>query len=488
MERAIRFVRGLGSGVKYCVYSGNIKNLAHGIVERVLRVKNSNGELGETPAPVDGCFDRLSRLRSKLVVNLSPTTVVRPWVYPELYTGRKRAIYQRAVESLKRRGISARDAIVNTFVKAEKVIWKPAGAVPRVIQPRSARYNVEVGRYLKLFEKELLRGFKKTFGYDVIVKGKNATATAECIRESWDKYRRPMGVGLDASRFDQHVSQDALRFEHSVYNAVFSDPYLAELLEMQLVNHGRAYVGNNKVSYTTNGCRMSGDMNTGMGNCLLMSLITLGYCESKGLDARLVNNGDDCVLITEAGQLKQLDDLDKWFLDFGFKLTRETPVYEFEGIEFCQTHPVWTESGWRMTRNPHSAPSKDLVSLQSWQSGADVANWRAAIGRCGTELTTGVPFWQSFYEKIGVDGGKIGVDERVRESGLGFMAKGVQGCEISEASRVSFWRAFGMLPDVQIALETELWSVPDEAPVHVMFADIIANTHNSLNLWSTSKT
>jgi hypothetical protein len=464
-----------------------LNNLAHGIVERVLRVRGSDGVLRSTPAPKEGSFERLASLRTRLVASLNPTTVVSRWGYPALYTGRKRAIYQRAAESLKRRGITTRDAIVNTFVKAEKIIFKAVGAVPRVIQPRSARYILEVGRYLKKFEKELIRGFERTFGYCVIVKGKNATETAECIYESWGKFRKPMAVGLDASRFDQHVSQDALRFEHSVYNAVFTDPYLAWLLEMQLVNQGRAYVGDSKVSYTTDGCRMSGDLNTGMGNCLIMSLIVLGYFQYYQIDARLVNNGDDCVVICEADQLHKLGQIDEWFLDFGFKLTREAPVYVFEEIEFCQAHPVWTESGYRMTRNPHSAASKDLVSLQSWQHGADVANWRAAIGRCGFELSNGVPFWQSFYEKIGTDGGNQNVDERVRESGLGFMAKGVKGCSISEASRISFWRAFGMLPDTQLELESEPWSIPDVAPVHVMFADIENDIHNSLSLWSRSQ-
>lgn len=483
----MRFVRGLGSGVKYCVCSGNLNNLAHGIVERVLRVRGSDGGLVQPPQPVEGVFDRLAPLRSRLLENLNPTTIVNRWVYPQLYTGRKRTIYERAVESLKRRGISSKDAIVNTFVKAEKVIFKVTGMVPRVIQPRSARYNVEVGRYLKLFEKELLRGFERTFGYTVIVKGKNATQTATCMRESWDQFREPMGVGLDASRFDQHVSKDALRFEHSVYNSIFTDAYLSELLEMQLVNQGRAYINGHKVAYTTNGCRMSGDMNTSMGNCMLMSLIVLGYCESIGLNARLVNNGDDCVLIVEKNNIQKLEGIDKWFLDFGFKLTREEAVSVFEEIEFCQCHPVWTESGWRMTRDPHKAPTKDMVSLQTWQTADEVRNWRAAIGRCGTELSTGVPFWQSFYEKFGAGGGEHGVDEFVKKSGLGYMARGIQGCPISDRARVSFWKAFGMLPDEQIALEEEPWRILDAEPIHVMFADVINDKQNSLSLWSQAR-
>ena len=76
-----------------------------------------------------------------------------------MYVGRKRGIYERAYTSLMVRAIGVRDAWVNTFVKAEKVNFdKKTDPAPRVIQPRSPRYNLEVGRYLKLYEKELFRG------------------------------------------------------------------------------------------------------------------------------------------------------------------------------------------------------------------------------------------------------------------------------------------------------------------------------------------
>lgn len=480
----MRTVLGIGSGTKYCVPSSNLNNLTHGIVERVLKVRGPDGVLRDAPKPKTDGFSQLEPLRERLVSQLSPTTVVPRWIYPQLYNGRKRALYQRAVASLQSRKVSHKDAVVNTFVKAEKTKIKPGGFVPRVIQPRSARYNVEVGRYLKRFEKELQRGFRREWGYDVILKGYNATQVAQRLRDNWDSFRKPIAVGLDASRFDQHVSIDALKFEHSVYNDVFKAKELAELLRMQLVNRGRAYVGNTKVSYTTNGCRMSGDINTGMGNCLLMSLMVLGYLEHKGLKARLSNNGDDCVVILESRDLHKLDGLSKWFLDLGFTLTQEPVVDTFERIEFCQTQPIWTESGWRMTRNPRSAPSKDLVSLLPWDSETSVNNWRSAIGGCGIELTRGVPFWQSFYEKLYVDTGNTCGVEQVRDSGLGYLAAGVVGCEVSDASRVSFWRAFGMTPDMQLELEAEDWIIVTDKPHRVIFEDIKVDVNNSLSIWS----
>jgi hypothetical protein len=151
-----------------------------------------------------------------------------------------------------------------------------------------------------LFEKRLFSGFETVFGYSVILKGMNAHATAEQLRSNWDSFTQPVAVGLDASRFDQHVSHAALCWEHSVYNGVFRSSELRRLLRWQLVNHGVARTEGQRIDYTTNGCRMSGDINTSLGNCLIMSSIVLAYCETRGITARLSNNGDDCVLILES--------------------------------------------------------------------------------------------------------------------------------------------------------------------------------------------
>lgn len=445
---------GLGTGIVYGVHSDTLRNLVRGIVERIFFVSR-NGVLAPPPRPVKNVFERLHSFQERLVGCLSSTPIISYHDYWQYYVGRKQVVYKKACETLSRRSITPRDATVDTFIKAEKVNFsaKPDPA-PRIIQPRSPRYNVMVGCYLKLFEKELVRGFCRLTGYPVILKGLNASKVAEAMRANWDEFRDPVAVGLDASRFDQHVSVQALKYEHGVYNAVFQSPELARLLKWQLHNRGIARVQGHVVRYSVRGCRMSGDINTGMGNCLIMSSIVLAYFESIGVKARLSNNGDDCVVILERGDLPKLDGIDQWFLEFGFTLTREAAVDEFEQIEFCQAHPVYTASGWRMVRNPLTAPSKDSVSLLSWERPELIRNWADAIGTCGLELTRGVPFWEAYYRRL-VAVGKESRTARdaVRECGMGYMASGVEGCDIVPESRVSFYRAYGMLPDEQVALE-----------------------------------
>jgi len=484
---------GFGAGVRYGVHSNSLVNLARGIVERVFYVDNGSG-LECPPKPKDNIFNlRLSGLRERLLHKLRPTPIVDRCDYADLYTGRKRGVYQRAWESLKASGVNLKDAWVNTFVKAEKVNFQKKGdPAPRVIQPRSSRYNLEVGRYLKLFEKEMFAGFKRVFGYAVVSKGMNASETGELLASHWSRFRNPVAVGLDAKRFDQHVSKMALEFEHSFYNSVFGSKELAKLLKWQLKNRGIARIAGHRVDYTVEGCRMSGDINTGLGNCILMSCMVISYCEHYNINYRLVNNGDDCVLFAEKEDLARFDAIGKWFLDFGFTLTREPPVYTLEHVEFCQAQPVFTANGWRMVRDPRTAMSKDCVSLVGWDTPVHIRAWAGAIGSCGASLTGGVPVWSAWYNRLVELGGRRkenGVDAAVRDSGLGYMAKGVKSCKVSAECRVSFYKAFGILPDMQEALEEHYSSLSFGTEVHpMMFPDVkvLDQKINPLATWLTT--
>jgi hypothetical protein len=140
--------------------------------------------------------------------------------------------------------------------------------------------------------------------------------------------------------------------------------------------------------------------------------------------------------------------------DFGKPAT----VDIFERIEFCQSQPVFTSTGWRMVRNPYTAMSKDCVSLLSWNNKAEFLAWRNAIATCGIELTRGVPVWEAWYKKLWVPHSKDYATDHVYDSGMGYAAKGVIGGEITWEARYSFYLAYGILPHDQIALEE---SIPD---------------------------
>lgn len=84
-------------------------------------------------------------------------------------------MYEQAVASLRDVPVNRGDAMLKTFVKAEKINFtaKPDPA-PRIIQPRSPRYNVELGRYVKVVEKHLYKAVARVFHEVTICKGLNA--------------------------------------------------------------------------------------------------------------------------------------------------------------------------------------------------------------------------------------------------------------------------------------------------------------------------
>lgn len=490
--RVVRILAGFGVGTAYGVHDGGIMNLARAVVERVLCVL-SHGSLKPAPQPKAGVFNaRLGKLRKRLFEILHPTPIVSRDDYCHLYTGRKHQIYKRAAESLSLKAVNSADAYVSTFVKAEKInLSKKPDPTPRAIQPRSPRYLLEVGRYLKLFEKELVRGFRVMCGYDVILKGMNAAGVAQQMRENWDEFDDPVAIGLDASRFDQHVSKEALQYEHSIYNGVFNSPELRSLLKMQINNKGIGRAEGHKLTYQTVGKRMSGDINTGMGNCLIMCSIIIAIVSDLVKKFRLSNNGDDCVLFIERADLAKLASLGAQCLEFGFNIVLEQPVSTFERVIFCQAQPVFTSTGWRMVRDPRTAMSKDCVSLLGWDNEADIKAWAYAIGMCGKNLTTGVPVWQAWYARLLTYGSEraCAVDA-IYDSGLGYMSKGMTGGEITEESRYSFWLAFGIEPDLQVALEqdySEPWTMGPRCDM-ISHPEVTAiDSQNPLTEWLRSQ-
>lgn len=459
--RTLHQITGLGVGRKFGVHNSNTKNMLRGIYERVLYRVVDNVPV-EPPIPHRNVFNtRCSDYRACIASNIR---MEPPWTdrqVVEFYFGAKRVIYERARLSLASKPLCRADAYVSTFLKCEKIDFstKPDPA-PRVIQPRSPRYNLCVARYLKPLEKKIFKGIAVAWGGTTIVKGYNAVDSARVIREMWDQYKHPVAIGFDATRFDQHVSLDALKFEHSVYEQCVPERYrpkLARLLEWQCINRGYANTNTAKVMYEVEGKRMSGDINTSLGNCVLMSAMMHSFKQHLGIDFRLANNGDDCVVITEKGNEQRiLQEVDAYFKGFGFVMECENPVYRFEKIEFCQTQPVCVDGRWTMCRNPLTCLDKDSCTIINLRSPKLAKSWLAAVGECGLALASGMPMLQEFYEAYRKHGkpGK-GIDENNIGYGLYHLSRGMhpQYKPIAASTRISFWRAFNIPPAMQVAWE-----------------------------------
>lgn len=464
-ERTAYKVVGISSPITFGVHNNSLVNLRRGLVERVFNVEKDGG-LQRPPQPAADAFNVLGGFRDKLVTELPKFAPCTPEEFVASYGGdRRQKVYEEARLSLLTDPVTRMDARLTTFVKAEKINFtKKPDPAPRVIQPRSPRYNLSVGCYLKRLEKEIYKGISRVYdGEAVVMKGYNAHETAGHLRRAWEKYDQPVAVGLDASRFDQHVSRPALEWEHAVYLSCYSGHHrkeLARLLSWQIANKGVGRATDGIIKYAVEGCRMSGDMNTALGNCLLMCAMVWSYCETRGVKHSLANNGDDCVVIMERRDLKRFrDGLENWFLQLGFTMEVEPAVDVFERIEFCQTQPVFDGARYVMCRNPMVCMSKDTVSFLPMSMPRVAKGWCTAVGECGMSLCGGLPVMQEYYQAML----RAGRGERIGhhpglESGFARLAWRMDRkfSRVSYFARLSFFEAFGILPGDQIKLEQRL--------------------------------
>jgi len=470
-RRHITMIRSVATDLVMGVHNSTIVNLARGVLERVFYI-NKNGKFVLPPKPLSGVFDqRLSYFKRNIVKRMPPTTPTRREEFPLFYWGRKRTIYENAVASLNRKNVEAKDALVKCFVKAEKINFSAKGdPAPRIISPRDPRYNVAVGCFLKPIEHPIYRSIAQIYGEPTVSKGMSVEEVATLLHSKWNSYSVPVAIGLDASRFDQHISRSALQWEHGIYNSIYNSPDLAKYLSWQLNNTCRGFLRDGKLKYVTDGTRMSGDMNTAMGNCLIMCALVHAYSVKCAVDCKLINNGDDCVVIMHKKSLNQFTNgLEQWFEEMGFTMKVEPPVNVFEKIIFCQMQPVYDGTSYIMVRDPKISIAKDSLSIKPLNSESIFRKWLGAVGEGGVSLTGGIPILQSFYccfERA--SRGLRLKDDPTQETGWWHLTRGMarKVSTVKDVTRYSFYLAFGVVPDMQEAIEeyydsTELlWGQP----------------------------
>lgn len=457
---------------RVAVHNNDLPNIMRGLRERVFAVEGENG-LQLPPRPKREHFEKtMSAQRRDIARLLRGCQPITSEKFLEHYKGAKRERYARAVRDNRRSGVPEWASHLSTFVKAEFLnLDKKPDPAPRVIQPRHPRYNAAVGVYIQPLEGRVYRAIAKLCGGPTVMKGYNADQVGKIVASAWGEFLDPVAVSLDASRFDQHVSEAALRWEHLVYLDAYGEcdaeqrEELAKLLEQQIHNTGYVHLPEADVKYKVRGNRMSGDMNTALGNCLLMSLMVRQFCKERSINFRLLDNGDDATVIMDKRDLSGfMADVRPWFLAMGFTMKVETPVYILEQIEFCQTHPVKVGGHYRMVRDPRVALSKDTTwkapALQNGKPSARAGDaWLRAVGECGLALCGGIPIMQEFYTYLAIHPKSRSVQGfGTGESGFERMARGMcrNPSAVSDATRYSFWLAFGVVPDSQVALEGEL--------------------------------
>jgi len=464
-QREFSVITGFGPDHNLGVYNNSVDTIERALVERYFLCKDGEGfRPAFAVGPSSYSTPGLSEFRARVVAKMPNLPVLTSQQVVDSYHGPKRRLYQQALHSLEQTPLSDIDALVSMFVKFEKQDVEKA---PRGINPRSTRFNLRLGKYLKHAEHHYFRAINKAFGARTratVIKGFNADDAATILRHKWDRFARPIAIGLDASKFDMHVSVPALRYEHSFYEALFpGSRELRWLLRKQLRNRGLARAVDGTVKFSMEGTRCSGDLNTSLGNCIIMCALVWEYARVSGVELELANNGDDCVVFLDQRQEDQFRiGLSSWFQGKGFAMTVEDTVDEFERVEFCQTRPVQLSTGWRMVRKLDACIMKDPICLLSVPNDTVFRKWLGAVGVCGGKLSSGVPVLESFYAAFvrhGLECSAGMIEEVYKNRSQLRLANGVSKAVVDARSRVSFYYAFGVTPDQQLEMERFFYQV-----------------------------
>jgi hypothetical protein len=375
---------------------------------------------------------------------------------PNRYSGAKKQRYLDAVEKYHRFGIQAFDANCTMFVKPERMDGHAkVNPDPRAIQFRGAKFCVALAQFLQPIEHHIygMTGFSSGVPESRnIAKGLNQTQRAELLHSKMSHFRSPVVISLDASRFDKHVDVELLKVEHSVYTGVNKHFLFKKLLSMQLISKVRSKTG---LRYVVLGRRMSGDMNTALGNCLLMLLMIAAFMLHLSILVwDCLDDGDDCLLIVEEEDLDLvLTSVVPHFLDYGMEMKVERVARSLFEVQFCQSSVVeYTEARFKFVRDYRAVISKSLSGIRHWQDPNYRLKVLRAIGFCELVLNLGVPVLQSFAcallrnvgrpkdLQLASDGLKSRVGRELKA--LGVSITEVNARPITEVARQSFSVAF----------------------------------------------
>lgn len=457
------------SGWQVVPFEGTLDTLLHATMERGLYVKGQDGQFTARPeASAQASFDPfLIRYRSIA----SPAVKLTTGEFLASRPSRLRKIYELAT---KRNAVEEfdlfRESQVKGFVKVEKTRQASTDCagntsktpVPRLINPRSVRFNAHLGRYTVAVEHTVYDNIGTMFGKQCITKGLTFDQKAALLREMWEEMDDPVFMGGDASRFDQHTGLHALGLEHDVLRAHFPrDSWLNTLLRQQLNNRMRGFTKNGKCRVNLGAMRMSGDMNTSLGNCIISSALVWQRLQELGIRAYCVVDGDDSGVIMERRDIERYrSGAEAWFLNHGYTMILEEPVFVFEHIEFCQTKPVWVGDRWTMVRAYDKCINSDFAGHQKCRDEAYWLGLLHGISSCGLSLASGVPVLQAFYQwglRHGVHAGRGRHTELALNgwlmTAMGGPKRGARA--ITSDARLSFERAFGLAPADQVRLENK---------------------------------
>jgi len=454
----------IGGGKKKVVYGNNRDEMFAGIMGRMLFAKSPDGVYRRPILPDKDALRRHAGGFIKRIIRVAERVrPLTPFEFLARYKGPKLRAYEDAFESLRTTPLGSEDFLVRAFVKDEKM---DPGKVPRIIRPVSTRANARLGLYVYPAEKAIYTALDRYFGERgvgrTVTKGLNAFEIGALAKEKWDRFEDPVAFVLDCSRFDQHVSQTALRKLRDLVVSVLrlsvsEEAELRSILDRQLISRIRASTPEASLKVDIEGQLDSGVMNTSLYGVAMMCMMV--DIASRGKRRELLSAGDDTNIIMERKDAVSFRErITAVGRECGFVIRVDKECDELEQLDFCRMRPVFDGTCWRMVRLLSESLNRDHLTVKAFDSKRRFEALRKSIGDCGLSLTYGIPMMQSFYNHLRRGAEDAPVMKDVVRSGMRYLATGltIRNAEVTVEARVSFFLAFGVTPAQQEVYEQSM--------------------------------
>nr|QDH87447.1 MAG: RNA-dependent RNA polymerase [Riboviria sp.] len=359
------------------------------------------------------------------------------------------------------------DVKLRAFLKAEK--RRPDSlAKPRMIFPRSPRYNLVLASWLKPFEHWLWGNLKSRVvsgvgNSRVVAKGLNQTQRANLIVRKMRTIPDCVVFEVDGRAFEAHVDVWQLQQEHAIYGRAYpSDRDLQNVLSKQLRNFG---VTSNGVRFSRDGGRASGDFNTGMGNTLVMLAVVMGtMSQIRPICWDTLVDGDNALLFISRS------DCHRVCAEFpnvateisGHEMVLERPTSVVEEVRFGQSAPLRVKGGWQMVRDWRKVVSHSTSSHHHLREPRFAPEFIRGVAACESFLAGGVPILWAYTRNLMARTEHVGGFRRhflrdYQVLGVPVESLGeIYAEEPDDEARQSFEKAFGVTPVQQRNIEREL--------------------------------
>jgi len=418
----------------------------------------ANRHLMETPPPrlKSKAWRKLKLCMQAIAHEVGPCNITPIRVIVKGKASRARGRYISGYYDYRENGLQWYHSRVTAMQKLElHDVTKLASKEDRAIQYRSVAFNAALARYLWDFEQKLFHGTTYN-GLPWCAKGFDKGQRAILLLRMADKYKNPIFVLADHHRFDAHVNEELLKLGHKGYMTAHPNRYtLKQLLKCQCHNVGRSKGG---ICYFCRGKRMSGDVDTALGNTYINYGMLRTWLEENGIDGNILLDGDDSIVVMEDTEANKVSGLAKYMLNFGM-VTEVEVTDDISKAEFCQSRVVLGTNGPAFTPNPTKVLDMVRRSAMRLTVNAKHEVLRSSI-ICEAISNPGMPMIKPLIKWVEENPGRSQIPSWLTyrlNSGYGIsqelVNQGVKWLAPTTAIRTSFWKSWGITPQDQELFE-----------------------------------